>query len=202
MTTDLLTFISGAMITKEQKREQSLYNEKKELIREHLIFLKRIENQTKIKIISRENKKINLSENVFTYFENERFQQLLKKNDLNFVERTGEDAFILVKDSKERKKRMKHFTDLYARSVEVKLIEKIENGYRVEYKKIGSFFPNYNHTLLFNEELQGKKYQLYHPQWKTIEADQEIEEFIHLNQYNLEEVELVTLILKENINHD
>lgn len=204
MATDLLTFISGVLITEEQKMELSLYNEKKEIIREHLIFLKRIEQPTRIEkeILSRENEKLNLSEGVFAYLENEEFQQLLVKNDLNFVKKSGKEEFTLVKDSKERKHRLKRFTDLYSRSVEVNLIEKMEHGYKVEYKKIGSFFPNYTHTLLFNEKLQGTKYQLYHPQWKTLEEDQEIEEFTHRNPFNQEEVERVAQILKEHIDHD
>lgn len=204
MTTDLLTFISGAIITEEQKKEQSLVNVRKELVREHLIFLKRIEQPilTEKKMLSRIDESLSLSENVYTYLENEEFQHLLAKNEMNLVEGAGDEKFSMVKDSKERKNRLKKFTELYARAVELSHIEKIEKGYKVEYKKLGSFFPNYTHTLLFDDNLQGLKYLLYHPQWKTLEEDLDIEDFLLLNQFNQEEVELVAQILKENLNHD
>jgi hypothetical protein len=204
MTTDLLTFISGAIVTEEQKTEQSLVNLRKELVREHLIFLKRVEQPTinERKMISRNDESLSLSENVYTYLENEEFQHLLAKNKMNLVEGAENEKFSIVKDSKERKHRLKKFTELYARAVELSHIEKMEQGYKVEYKKLGSFFPTYTHTLLFDDYLQGLKYQLYHPQWKTVEEDLDIDEFLLRNQFNQQEVELVAQILKENIDHD
>lgn len=201
---DLLTFLSGALVTEEQKKENSLYNVKKRMIREHLIFIKRLERMGKkvIKKLCRENNSVGLNEDVYSYFEYEEFQQLLSANQMNLVERIGELEFTLIQDSKERKHRLKRFTDLYARSVEIVWIESTVQGYKVEYKKLGGFFPNYTHTLLFDKQLKGLKYQLHHPQWKTIEEDLDIEEFIRQNDFNKQEVALVSQILKENVSHD